>query len=234
MIYTNQISQITDLLRQNGLNDLIIYLILTIPIITLLISFTRIFIGVQIGTYLTSIIFILTALIIGIEITLLVVLISFGLGALFRYLLSQFHFHFASKTSFVLSFAIIGLLLLTPWLLSLPLLSYAESLHLVIYGILISSIQIEKYINFKITSTSVKQEFLSLIRTLIFTTIIFFILGGPIVSFGGKIEFSSIKNIIQIYPDIILVAFLLNIFVGLYTGLRVTEIIKFRKMIFNK
>lgn len=222
--FLGQISHAINLLQSSGIDQNTLYLLLIIPFIALFISFCRIIIGINVPTILIPTILIFSLFTIGFNTTLLFLCLSIILALLGKYLITEFHLHFSSKISIIFSFVSIGLILALPFLKNTLALTATA-----IYPILIVCFINEKQFSFKISKSSLINDFKSILKVVAFSLFCFFILGGIILSY----QFPEIKQFILAYPESILLAFLLNFVIGQYTGLRISEVIRFRKLIFK-
>lgn len=230
MAYYQVLGNSIKVLENSGYDQELIYLILTIPFITLLISFFRTIIGISINTIYIPVIIILTALAIGLNFTLLILVLCLLLAILIKYLITDFHFHFGSKLSLIISLVSIGLILTFPLLYSL---TDNTNLALISYSALILSVINEKFFNYKITKNTILSDFKQVIKTILICVICYFLLGGPSPIANLPLYFPYFKNLLLNYPDLILISLILNIIIGQYTGLRLDEVIRFRKLIFK-
>lgn len=216
----NSLSQ----LAISGVDQNMLYLLLIIPFLALIVSVSRIIIGINVPTLLIPTILVCSLFAIGFDLTVIFLFISIALALLGKYLITEFHLHFSTKLSIIFSFVSIGLILILP-LLKTPFLITTAA----IYPILVISFVNEKQFSFKLTKSSLISDFKSIFKTIIFSVICFILLGGTVFNY----QFSLFKDLITAFPDSILAAFLLNFLIGHYTGLRITEVIRFRKLIFK-
>ena len=230
MAYFQVIHTTLDYLLASGFDNDTIYLTLTIPIITFLVSFARIIIGISINTIYIPIIIILTSLAIGLNITLIILVLCLVLAILAKYFINEFHFHFGSKISIIISIVTIGLIFALPLISSI---NKTISPQLLVYGALITSVINEKFFNYKINKNTITGDLKQILKTLLFCIFSYFLLGGTSQIGDLTINFSAFKNLILAFPEIILISLLINIFIGQYTGLRLDEVIRFRKLIFK-
>jgi hypothetical protein len=219
-----QISHAINLLQSSGIDRNTLFLLLITPFIALFISFCRIMIGINVPTILIPTILIFSLFTIGLNTTIIFLCLSIALALLGKYLIAEFHLHFSTKISLIFSFVSIGLIL------ALPLLKDTLSLTAAaIYPILVISFINEKQFSFKISKNSLINDFKSILKVIAFSILCFFLLGGVLYGF----QFPEIKQLILAYPESILLALMINFIIGQYTGLRATEVIRFRKLIFK-
>ena len=219
-----QISAAIMALRSAGIDQNTLYLLLITPFIALFISFCRIIIGINVPTILIPTILIFSLFTIGLDISIVFLFLSIIIALIGKYLITEFHLHFNSKISIIFSFVSIGLIL------ALPLLRNSLNITTAaIYPILIVCFINEKQFSFKISKNSLINDFKSVIKVTFFAILCFYLLGGTVFN----LSFSGIRALILAFPESILLAFLINFLIGQYTGLRLTEVIRFRKLIFK-
>lgn len=221
-------------LKSAGVTPDIIYLTETLPFIGLFLAFVRIIIGINVPNIFVPIIIVLTSFVLGISLTLEVLIISLALAYLAKYLISEFHLHFAVKSSLIITLVSIGLILIFPLLRNSSLFTANNSHLVIVYGLLIISIINEKFLTFKMTRTNLWNDFKNIFKTVAFAVISFILLGGRIFwSAEYQLNLPWLKNLIIAYPETIFVALILTFAIGRYTGLRLSEVVRFRKLIFK-
>ena len=221
-------------LQAAGVSSDIIFLVETLPFTGLFLAFFRIILGINVPNMFVSIVIIITSLVLGLIITLEVLLISVILAYIGKFLINEFHLHFAVKSSLIISQVAIGLIIILPYLRESSLFNPTNSHLVIVYGLLIISIINDKFLSIKMSVNNLWHDFKNILKTIFFSTICFFMLGGEIGLFGLKIQWDWLKTAIINYPETIFIALLLTLAIGRYTGLRLSEIIRFRKLIFNK
>ncbi len=230
-IITKSIANLTAI----GIDTATIYLLFILPVITLFISFARIILGINVGNFFMSIVLILASYVIGLIPVLLFLIISYILGLAFRTLIYDFHIHFVSKLSLIISAISICLLVLLQFLLNPIVIGTPVDLNLlIIYVVLIFSLLIDKYLNFKITRVKLRDDLVQLSNTVLFTIVTYLILGGVLFFGESRIQFTAVQDFLLNNPESILFVLAFNVLIGLYTGLRLSEVFKFRKLIFKK
>lgn len=228
------ISQVITFLKNAGVNPEIIYLTQTLPFIGLFIAIFRIVIGINVPNISVPVILILTSFILGLGLTLEVFAISLILAYLAKYIINQFHLHLAVKSSLIITLVTIGLIMLLPFLRNSTLFTSNNSHLVIVYGLLIVSVINEKFLSSKMTRHNLLSDLGNILKTIFFAVISFLILGGKFSFDGTNIqEWTALKSIIIAFPDTIFLAFILTLAIGRYTGLRISEVIRFRKLIFK-
>lgn len=234
LAYFNILSKAIHELVTMGLDPNLIYLILIIPFISLFISIARILIGYNVSAFHIPIVLIVSSFVIGLPLTIFILVGAIFFGVLIKLLLTNFHFHFISKLSIILSAVSILTIFLFYFLIKNSVFSYSSSPLLILYTVIVIALIVEKYLNFKITKSKIIEDLDQIFRTLLFCIFCFFLLGGMINLPFIDLRFTWLQSIITTYPETVFITLLLNILIGQYTGLRLDEIIRFRKLIFKK
>ena len=226
-----------DLLNQFGLsqNEVVLIrelyiLLLLIPIVSTIVALFRYIIGTKSLSIYTPIILtfvffelgmtnagqdVMRGLKFGIFLFTAVFILS-SIGYLF---IKKARMHYIPKLSFVLIFVsigLIGLLILTS-LLGLKGLLYIDQFTLVIVAILTEPIVSV------IARKSFRYAFFSTTNTLFIAMICYLL-----------ISIQSLQSFVENNPWIVLVLIVLNIYIGRFTGLRITEYWRFRDILFKK
>lgn len=222
-----------DLLISAGISEEILYLLLTLPIIGFFFAFSRIIIGINIQGASLPVLTIFSSFILGPLLTLEIFLIGIVFGYIAKFSILDLRLHFAVKVSFIMSFLTISFLFCLPIINTITPFQNSLGASIMVIGLLLVNLINDKYLTFKISKTSMKSNFLTIINTLIFSFISYFLLGGAFIVNNNSIHFSNLRNFISEYPDSIFIALILTVIIGGYTGLRVTEIFRFRKLIFK-
>lgn len=226
-IIFRSISQIILGLTEKGITIETVYPLILIPVIAMLIALLRIVIGLNFTSVYAPALLIVTSFYLNFELTVSIFLISVILSFLLKSIINRFHIHQAVKISLISSLISIILLIcldLTPAGL-FPLQTGSSILLPVILIALIG----EKFYTFKLTKTNAASEISQIIKTVIFSAASFILLGGNFLNW----HFTNIKDAILMFPEVIIICTLITFFIGKYTGLRLSEIIRFRKLIFK-
>lgn len=234
IVFLGLLSRSVAVLQGMGVSPEVIYLTEILPFIGLFLAFFRIILGVNVTNIFIPIVIILTSFVLGMGLTLEVLLISLVLAYLTRYLISEFHLHLAVKSSLIITLVSIGLILILPFLRNSKLFIDSNSHLVIIYGLLIIAILNEKLSTLKMTHNNLWGDLKNVIKTIIFAIICFLFLGGTIYwSPEYQWQWPWLKNFIMNFPESIFIALFLTFAIGRYTGLRVSEIFRFRKLIFK-
>jgi hypothetical protein len=205
-------------LINKGVSQNTIFLILILPIVATIISFARQIVGVKaFGIYVPSIIaltFIETELKWGLFI-LLVILVA---GTVIRLLAKKLRILYMPRMAIVLT--LVALVIFCLFVAS----AYTNRtglLNISIFPILMMIILSEKFVEVQIEKGN-KEAIRLTIETLILAVLSFYI-----------VSWEAFKTLILAYPEFILLTLILNILFGRFTGLRIVEYFRFRKLLKN-
>lgn len=209
-------SNFTDFIIQSGVPRETIIYILMLPIIATIVALVRQVIGFKtFGIYIPSIltiIFVSTGLVPGLTI-FLAVLIS---GFFVRWFFSRFRLLYLPRMALMLT--VVSVIILA--IISVAAMAGAKDFaRISIFAVLIMIILIERFLNVQIERGTNEAAILS-IETLI-------------ISIGGYflLVWHSLQNFILTYPWIVLLIILVNVFLGRWTGLRLTEYVRFKGLL---
>jgi len=196
-----------------------IVLLLLLPIVALVIAFTRNVIGIRgFGIFLPaalSVVFVATGPVVGIGLFLVIVIVSTAMRMILRKL--KVKLQYLPRMAFILwavVLGVLGVLFLTPVLKfsDLANVSIFAVLFLVLLAEDFSRVQLGKSVN-----TALNLTFETLILSLI--SYLF-------------LTFQPLQNYVLLNPEIsLLLVALGDLLLGKYTGLRVMEFYRFRKLI---
>jgi len=193
-----------------------IYLLLILPVIATILSFTRQFIGLKaFGIYTPAIIalsFLGTGIGYGLLIFIVVLLIA-SLGRIMARKLGLLYLPRMALILIIVSLTIFVLLLLGATFKDVGLITIS------IFPILILIVLAEKFVSAQIERGNRAAIFLT-IETLILSSFCYWIA-----------SWQTMKALLLGYPEIILLCFVINIVLGKWTGLRLMEYFRFRKVI---
>lgn len=199
-----------------------IVLLLLLPIIAFVIAFTRNVIGIRgFGIFLPaalSIVFVAIGPIVGIGLFLLIVTIS----TLVRLILRKFKFklQYLPRMAFILWAVVAGVLGI---LFLAPVLRFPDLANVSIFAVLIMVLLAEDFIRVQL-GKSINTAFNLTSETLILSLISYIFL-----------TLKPIQEYVLLFPEISFAAVgVLDLLLGKYTGLRVMEFYRFRKLINGK
>jgi len=195
-----------------------IYLILILPVIASIVAFSRQVIGFKaLGIYTPSIIAVLF-LALGLKYGLAIFLITLLIGTLGRLLGRKVRLAYLPKMAIVIT--LVGLGIFAMFLLG-SMLGKNGLVGISIFPILIMVLLTEKFITVQVEQGN--KRAIMLIGETMFLSIVCYLLAN----------WSPLKNFILYYPEIILLTIVFNLLVGRWTGLRLMEYYRFRKVIQN-
>jgi len=211
-------SDIIQFIASQGVSIETIYLILALPFIATLIAAFRQLIGIKSFGIYTPLVLTFAFLAMGIKYGLAIFIVIFITGTAVRYILKNFRLLYMPRMAIaltVISLAILALLAAGGYFQRTGLASAS------ILPILILITLIEKFI-----STQVEKGF----RTAALLSI-----ETLAISIAGYyfIVWEQFKNLVLEHPEYILLLFIINIFLGRWTGIRLSEYLRFREVIKN-
>lgn len=198
-------SQIIDYLIQQGIPQETIILILILPIIATVIAFARQIIGWKAFGIYTPLITAFAFWAVGLKYGLFVFLIVLITGMLVRFIIKKLRLLYLPRVAIILTIvalAVLSLLFFTP--------------SISIFPILIIITLLEEFIGAQIKKGLRSAVILSL--ETIFLAIVCYYL----------IIWTWLQNTLLNYPWIIILTIIFNIIIGKWTGLRLTEYLRFR------
>ena len=198
-----------------------IVLLLLLPIITLIIAFSRNVVGIRgFGIFLPaalSVVFVATGPIVGIGLFLIIVSVSTLVRLFLRKL--KINLQYLPKMSFILWAVVVGVLSL---LFMAPYLRFSELSNVSIFAVLILILLAEDFTRVQL-GKSIKTAINLTFETLLLCLISFFFL-----------TLKPLQEFVLLNPEVSLLGTaILDLMLGKYTGLRVMEFYRFRKLISN-
>lgn len=196
-----------------------IVLLLMLPIVATIIAFARQIIGIKgFGIY-TPLIISFAFLATGLKYGLVFFFAIIIAGTLTRYLARQFRLLYLPRMAVVLTAVAIAILIL------LGIGAYSSKFGLInasIFAILIMITLVEKFVSAQI-ERGVKKAIILTAETLVLSIICYWIAG-----------WFWLQNIVILYPLwIVAGTIIINVFLGKWTGLRLSEYLRFREVIKN-
>lgn len=213
---TNFISFGINFLVNKGVPISNIILILMLPVIATILSFSRQVIGIKAFGIITPAMTALSFLVLGLSYGLIVFAAVLLSGTLTRIIVRRWHLLYLPRMALVLtsvSFAILILLGLGVASDNVNVLSFS------IFPVLILTLLAEEFIAVQFTSGG-RRALTITAWTLALSIACYFI-----------VSWQLLRTLILSYPEIILLAIPLNIIIGRFTGLRLTEYIRFRNLL---
>ena len=216
--WSNFVSYFVSYMVDNGVALNTIYLILVLPIIATVIAFFRQIIGVKaMGIYMPSIVAV-SFLVTGLKYGLALFLMTLIVGTASRLFARKVRLSYLPRMAIVLtmvSFSIFLAFLLGAWMNKTGLLEIS------IFPILVMVLLTEKFISVQIERGH-KSAIILVLETLFLSIICYWL-----------VSWQFMRTFILGYPEFILGTIILNVLIGKWTGLRLTEYYRFRKVIKN-
>jgi hypothetical protein len=196
-----------------------IVLLLLLPIVAFVIAFSRNVIGIRgFGIFLPaalSVVFVATGPIVGIVLFLIIVTVSTAMRMILRKL--KVKLQYLPRMSFILWAVVVGVLGI---LFLEPILKFSDLSNVSIFAVLILVLLAEDFTRVQL-GKSVKTALTLTFETLILSLMSFLFL-----------TFQPLQNYVLLNPEISLVTIAIaDLVLGKYTGLRVMEFYRFRKLI---
>jgi len=215
---TNFVSYFVGLMVDGGVPLNTIYLILVLPVIATIIAFSRQIVGFKaLGIYTPSIVAV-SFLVTGLKYGLALFIMTLLVGTLGRLVARKIRLSYLPRMAIVLS--LVSFSIFVAFVLGAHF-NKTGLLEISIFPILVMVLLTEKFIAVQIERGS-KQAVMLVFETLFLSIICFWLA-----------SWQSFRTIILGYPEFVLITFILNVLIGKWTGLRLIEYYRFRKVIQN-
>ncbi len=199
---------------KNGVHQNVIYLILVVPILTFIIAFFRQFVGVStFGVYaplMLSLSFLVLKFKFGLIIFCTVILVSY----IIRLIFEKVELLYIPRVSLLLSALSLSFFLVLGVAVYFKLTT--TDLALSIFPMLVMSTLSEKFLASQSTE-GIRNALVTAGETVVVSLIGYFF-----------VQWSTVSNFILATPEYVFIPILLNIWLGRFTGLRMSEYFKFR------
>jgi len=209
-------SRLLNLFSSSGLSQTVIYLLLSVPFLAFVIAFFRQFVGVStfgvLAPLMLSLAFLVLGLQFGMAVFLVVMLVSWGIRVLF----DRVELLYIPKVALLLS------CLALSFFLVLGLAVYFEAsldLSLTIFPMMVMSSMSEKFLSSQ-SAEGIRSALIAVVETVLVSLIAY-----------AFVDWAIIKDNVLAMPELILLPILGTIWLGKFTGLRVSEYIKFRSLL---
>jgi hypothetical protein len=213
---SGSLSQGVEFALRSGVPDKTMILILALPIVVTLVSFSRQVIGFRVfGIYLPSILTIIF-LDIGIKYGLILFVTIILLGTLMRFLLQRYRMLYLPRMAITLTVISLGMVI---FLVLSGYFDYTYIAQATVFSMLVMIILAEKFIEAEIEKglpETVKLTLETLLISVIATLLI---------------RWQLLQNFLLIHPESIIAVVIFNLAVGRWTGLRLREYIRFNDVI---
>jgi hypothetical protein len=208
------LSLLVNYMLLHGVSSQTILLLLMLPVIATILSFLKQVVGVTtFGLFIPSIIA-LSFLVLGWLTGLLFFLFILVVGYVSRALVLRLHILYVPKMAIIITLVSVSLLVL----LALNLLVGVVVSRETVFVLLIMSTLAESFLTTK-SEQGWTSAILAIAQTVVAALLCVFVVQWP-----------SLQTLVLAYPELILFTIVINIIVGRYTGLRLTEYFRFREV----
>lgn len=203
-------------LLNQGVSQDTLFLLLILPVVATLVSFGRQIVGVKaFGMYIPSLLT-LTFVVTGLRYGLIIFGVLLATATLTRFLVRRLHLLYMPRMAIVLtvvSFAIFGMFLVARYF------QQDAFLSLSIFPILVMIILTEKFVEAQIEQGD-RTAIILTIETVVLAIVCYLI-----------VTWDAFETFLLAYPEIVLLTIVVNIVLGRFSGLRMVEYFRFRKLI---
>ncbi len=197
-----------------GVSSQTILLLLVLPIIATILSFLKQVVGMTTFGLFTPAIIALSFLVLGWEVGVLSLLFILMTGYAARSLMRRLHILYVPKMAIILVIGSITLLLLV----GLVTLLGVRLGHDTVFVLLVMSTLVESFLNVK-SEQGLRSAILAIGQTVVAALLCVLI-----------VQWGTFRALLLGYPEIILLMIPVNILLGRWTGLRITEYFRFREV----
>ncbi len=209
-------SRLLSFFSSQGLSQTIIYILLSVPFVTFVIAFFRQFVGVSTFGVFAPLMLALAFLVLGLNFGLIVFLMVMLVSYLIRTLFNRVELLYIPKVALLLS------CLALSFFLVLGLAVYFRvslDLSLAIFPMMMMSTISEKFLSSQ-SSEGIKSAIIAAVETVLVSLIAY-----------ALVDWDLVKDNILAIPELILLPIMGTVWLGRFTGLRVSEYIKFRSLL---
>lgn len=206
---------VTDLVSK-GVSSNIIYIILIVPFLAFIAALARQIIGVSSFGIYTPVIIAISFFILGLRLGMATFIFAVVIGYIIKYILNKLELLYLPKVA--LNLALISLsFLFVIWLV----LQYGTSvpLSMAIFPMLVMSTVAEKFMAAQ-NEEGVGSAIIAVIGTLAIVISAYYLITWP-----------YFNNLLLSWPELVLAPVFLTVLLGKFTGLRLTEIMRFRSLL---
>ncbi len=212
---TNFMSYTVNYLTNKGVSTENIVLMLMLPIIAMIVAFSRQFLGIKTFGIYTPTIITLSFLATGLKYGLTVFLAILIVATVARLILRKFKLSYLPRMAIVLT--IVAFVILTMFVVA-AITNRVGFISMSILPILVLIILVEKFVSIQIEKGPRTAIMLSL-ETILVSVACYFIA-----------SWSTVTTFVLAYPEVVLLTFVVNILLGKWAGLRISEYIRFRQI----
>ncbi len=208
----------------NGIPTQVITFVLFLPVILTIVGFFKLFIGAETIGLFQLLVLTLSFFILGITMGTLVLVLSIAVGVLMRFFLQKTPMLFVSKMTLLLSTSRLMVLLLLIFGSEVGLFfgidnSNTQRALLSIFPMILIAMQADKFSQLSWPISLSKTAFVRLLTSYVAVVVAYFIIKWP-----------ALETMLLAIPELIILTYILQIFIGRYRGLRVVEYMRFREL----
>lgn len=204
-----------------------IALVLMLPVIVTIIAFFKQIVGINtLGVYTPAIIT-LSFLALEIKFGLLFLLAILVVGSLHHYVFRRYRLLYIPKMAILLIMVSLMIILI---LACGAFFNLSTMVTVSVFPILIMGALAEKFFSIQ-ADRGLKSAITIILETIFVSAVAYVVIGGEISLFSYQIKFEFLRTLIFGYPEIIFLFLLINVFLGRWTGLRLSEYIRFREIL---
>src|SRR3989339_40992 len=213
--YWYVLSTLVNYFIERGVPSDSVCLILIIPFLSFIIIFFRNVVGINTFGLFTPIIVTIAFYILGLPLGLMTFFLAVTVSQFIKYFSDKIEILHLSKVALNLSFISISFLFLIALILKFNL---ALSLTGAIFPMLVMTTLSEKFMEAK-SETGMKSAVLGVLETLLVVMVLYYFM-----------IWSFFDNLLISWPEIVIFPILLTLLLGKFTGLRISEYIRFRSL----
>ena len=210
----NVLSTLVSYMVSRGVSSEMIILLLMLPIILAIITFLKQVVGVTTFGLYTPAVITLSFIALGWKIGLVLLLIILVAGYATRALIGSYRILYIPKIAIILTVTSLVLLLVLAAAAAFGITLAPDT----IFILLIMTTLGEEFMSVK-AEMGLRSALLAVAETL----------GVSLVCFA-IVQWDAFKSIVLAYPEIILLTLVANIFMGRWTGLRLSEVVRFKEI----
>lgn len=210
------LSSLMGFFSQNGVSQSVVYLLLAVPMINFLISFLRQVVGISTFGVYTPMMLALSFFILGLWFGLIVFFLVLIVSYIIRSIFERIELLYIPRVSLLLSVLSISFLFL---LAGAVYFDVPVTLSLAVFPMMVMSTVSEKFLSAQ-TEGGLRNAVISTAETVLVALLAFYIC-----------DWDWMKNTILAMPELILLPLLGTMWLGRFTGLRLSEYIRFRSLL---
>ncbi len=208
------LSLLTNYMVRSGVSGKTIFLLLMLPVIAMILAFLKQVVGITTFGLFAPAIISLSFLVLGWWVGVLFLVFILLAGYLSRALMGSWHILYIPKMAIILGIVSITLLLLVGMGTAVGI----SLSHDTVFVLLIMSTLVESFLNVK-SEQGLLSAVLAIGQTVVAALLCVLIVRWP-----------AFETLVIAYPEVILLTVFINVLLGRYTGLRVTEYVRFREV----